>query len=88
MSSFFGAINSLYSKDNPVRIFSEGACRKTLKSIDISNSSVKLKDLKPIIALEGLETLICENMERDKFSDICLPHNIISLSLKGSRVGA
>ena len=32
--------------------------------------------------------LICEYMEREKFLDVSLPHHIISLSLKGSRVTA
>jgi hypothetical protein len=88
ISSFFGAINSFYSKDNPLKLFCEGSCRKTLKYLDISHSTIKLKDIKPLLHLENLETLICESMERDKFIDVVLPHHIISLSLKGSRINA
>jgi hypothetical protein len=88
ITSFFNSFNSLVSKDNPVRAFSEGACRKSLNLLDVSRSTIRLKDLKPILMLEGLETLVCEGMERERFADLALPHHILSLSLKGSRVNA
>jgi hypothetical protein len=88
IGSFLSTLNNLYSKDNPAKAFSEGACRKTLKSLDISHSSIRLKDIRPILAIETLESLACESMERDRFLDVVLPHHILSLSLRRSRVNA
>jgi hypothetical protein len=51
IGSFFNTFSNLYSKDNPVKILAEGACRKTLKSLDISHSTIKIKEIRPIIAI-------------------------------------
>jgi hypothetical protein len=51
IGSFLNTFNNLYSKDNPVKILAEGACRKTLKSLDISYSTIKIKEIRPIIAI-------------------------------------
>lgn len=51
ISNFLSTINSFYSKDNPLKAFCEGSSKKTLKSLDISHSTIKLKDIKPILAL-------------------------------------
>ena len=50
ISNFLSTINSFYTKDNPVKTFCEGNSRKTLKSLDISHSTIKLKDIKHIFA--------------------------------------
>ncbi len=54
IGSFLNTFNNFYSKDNPAKAFSEGSCRKTLKTLDISHSSVRLKDIRPILAIETL----------------------------------
>ncbi len=54
ISTFFNTINALYAKDNPVKLFCEGPAKKTLKMLDISHSTVKLKDIRPILSFENL----------------------------------
>jgi hypothetical protein len=33
-----------------------------------------------------MEIFICEDIEKDKFSELILPPNIVNLSLKGSKI--
>jgi hypothetical protein len=51
IGSFFSVI---YSRDNPAKQFQEGNSRKTLRRLDLSGSSVPLKELKPIFQMDSL----------------------------------
>ena len=73
-------------KDNPTRLFAEGRSRNTLKSLDISYSTVRLKELKPLLMMDSLETLVCEGIDRDRFGDCHIPAHIVSISFRNSRI--
>ena len=47
-------VNHFMNKDNACKIFAEGRSKNTLKFLDISYSTVKLKDLKPIFEIPFL----------------------------------
>lgn len=47
-------LTNLKMKDSSVKVFAEGRSKNTLKSLDISGSNVKLKELRPMFAIETL----------------------------------
>ena len=48
-------IGVFYKDANPVKAFAEGHMSSTLKKLDLSNSQIKFKTLKPLLWMYELE---------------------------------
>ena len=62
--NIINVIGSFYKEANPIKYFADGNSNKTLKKLDLANSQIKFKTIRPLLWMNELEELILDDCEK------------------------
>ena len=74
-------IGVFYKEANPTKAFAEGNMNMTLKKLDLSNSQIKFKTLRPLLWMNQLEQVILDDCDKIGHEFDAISPKIFSLSL-------
>lgn len=77
---------TLINRNNPVRTFAEGSSSKSLKILDLSNSSAKFKSLKYLFNMPELEKLVLNDCNHLGHEFEPISPKILHLSLARTQI--